>query len=148
MGAFYVNCCVRGGSQNEILTLLRQDGRSGYVGPDRNGWTAFVTEDLDEQSNNIIAAYGKAITQNSNRVAIIFLCHDEDVLQVFLFGGGSRKGKFDSCPAYFYDLAIMTRTLKPSRNHPRLKKTSSPPCRARKLLRTYSISTQILSTRS
>lgn len=103
MGAFYVNCCVRGMDQGEVLDLLRQNSRTGYVGPTVDGWTALVAEDLEAQDDEVIEKYGRDLTLGSDRVAISFLCHDEDVLKVSLFRGGQQVGEFDSAPAYFRD---------------------------------------------
>lgn len=103
MGAFYVNCCVKGAKQAEILAHLRQNGRTGYVGPTENGWTAVVAEDLERQDWGTIQAYGQSLTHESDNVAVFFVCHDEDVLIVRLFKAGEEVGKFDSDPSYFRD---------------------------------------------
>ena len=103
MGAFYVNFCVRGLDQNEVLALLRQRPVAGFVGPTQDGWTALVAEDIEMQDPRIILDYGRRLTEGSDRVAMGFLCHDEDLLHVWLFRGGARVGEFDSCPAYFGD---------------------------------------------
>lgn len=103
MGAFYVNCCVKGASQATLLAHLRQNGRTGYVGPTQNGWTALVAEDLERQDRRVIQAYGHALTHETDNMAVFFVCHDEDVLIVRLFKGGEEVGKFDSDPSYFRD---------------------------------------------
>lgn len=103
MGAFYVNCCVRGLNQGEVLDLLRRTSREGYVGPTVNGWTALVAEDLESQDLGVIEAYGCDLTRGSDRVALTVLCHDEDVLKVGLFRGGRQVGEFDSAPDIFRD---------------------------------------------
>lgn len=102
-GAFYVNCCVRGLDQGEVLDLLRRNSRTGYVGPTVDGWTALVAEDLETQDDAVIERYGRDLTHGSDRVAISFLCHDEDALRVSLLRGGQQVGAFDSAPAYFRD---------------------------------------------
>ncbi|MBW6423060.1 hypothetical protein KX729_16500 [Rhizobium sp. XQZ8] len=103
MGAFYVNCCVRGAISQEILDFLRRHDRSGYVGPTENGWAAFVASDLEKQNDRITTSYGEAITHDTDRIAVVFLCHDEDLLKITLFARGKKLGEFDSNPAYFYD---------------------------------------------
>lgn len=103
MGAFYVNCCVRGVDPTELLDRLRRDQDVGYVGPSENGWTAFVTADLEKQNEKTIESHGRALTQESDRVALTFLCHDEDLFKIYLFADGSKLGEFNSSPAYFYD---------------------------------------------
>lgn len=104
MGSFYVNACVKDFSAEQVLAWLRQTNQNGFVGPTVNGWTSFVTEALEEQDPRAIKACGQAVTRDSDRVALIFLCHDEDLLLVSLYQGGEEIGGFDSAPGYFEGL--------------------------------------------
>src|SRR4051812_6571092 len=103
MGAFYVNCCVKGLDSAGILSLLRRNGRDAYVGPDADGWTALVAEDLETQSDKIIESYGETFAPDANCLAVVSLCHDEDLFKVFLYRNREKIAEFNSNPAYFHD---------------------------------------------
>jgi hypothetical protein len=103
MGAFYVNCCVRGLGQAKVLEFLRKNSRPGYVGADAGEWVAFVTSDLETQDEAIIQNYGSIMTKGSDRLFVSIVCHDEDFLKIDLFREGALVSEFNSCPGYFSD---------------------------------------------
>jgi hypothetical protein len=105
MGAFYVNCCVRGLDQAQVLDFLRSNGRRGFVGSTVDLWTAFVTSDLEMQDEAVIKSYGHSLTINSDRLVISALCHDEDFLVVYVFRAGDLVATFNSCPGYYSEVA-------------------------------------------
>jgi hypothetical protein len=101
MGNFYVNFSVKGVGQLDVVSVLRELGADGYVGPAENDWCSFAESTTDTQDGSAIIALGTAVSLKLGKPVLCVFNHDDDILSVDLFANGEAVAEYNSCPGYF-----------------------------------------------
>jgi hypothetical protein len=99
MGAFYVNYTLRGPTQQSVAAALT--GRSAIVTRMEKNCVVVVDEESDEQDQELIAEFGKLLSDRFNCPLLAVLNHDDDILWYQLYVNGDLADQYDSTPGYF-----------------------------------------------
>src|SRR4051794_9502709 len=101
MGLFYANLTVYPPTREALLGLLRQLGRTAFLGPTAHGYTAVFDQANDGQDFGDIERLGCEVTGRLSCSALAAVLHDDDVLFLWLFREGRVLDTYDSLPGYF-----------------------------------------------
>src|SRR5262245_58166514 len=85
MGLFYANLTVYRPPRGALLDTLRRLGRTAFLGPTVQGYTAVFDRANDEQEFDDIERLGCDLTGNLSCSALAAVLHDDDVLYLWLF---------------------------------------------------------------
>ena len=103
MGLFYTNMTVYRPLRRSLLGVLRQLGRTAFVGPTIDGHTVVFDRAIDEQGAPAIGLLGRSLTKALSCSALAALLEDDDVLYLWLFCRGRLRDSYNSCPGYYDD---------------------------------------------
>src|SRR5579859_2300594 len=99
MGASYVNYTLRGPTPQSVAQALA--GRSAIVTKMENNCVVVVDEQSDEQDQELIAEFGKLLSDRFNCPVLAVLNHDDGILWYQLYVNGDLADEYDSSPGYF-----------------------------------------------
>jgi hypothetical protein len=94
MGNFYCNFTTRGPSSDEIVRLLSEHRRSGYVTPTHAGKTVVFDREADELDPSQIDAVGSLLSRELACPALAAMVADDDELWLTLYEGGERRVEY------------------------------------------------------
>lgn len=96
MGNFYTNISLKGPSQNQILAVLRELGRTALVTPAVDHFTVVYDKECENQDIDLLASLNLTLTHHLQCAGCAALNHDDDVLWLSVFENGQPAGEYDS----------------------------------------------------
>jgi len=101
MGGFYVNSTLRGPSQEEVASCLREEKRVAYVSPTFKRFTTVFDAECDTQDEKAIADSSTVLSGRFKCPVLSVLNHDDDILMYWLYSDGLLIDRYNSYPGYF-----------------------------------------------
>ncbi len=102
MTVSYVNISVSDISASDLAVLLAQLPDNILVGTTQGGWTCLTSQGLEQQEQEMIDTYGKALAQDGRRVVSV-LNRDDAAISVDVYDDGAQVMAFNSRPSYFME---------------------------------------------
>lgn len=99
MGSFYTSHVVRGPSQSQVLSWLKE--RPAYVSVTQSGTTVVLDAACESQDGEELAALAAGLSAQFNCPVLALLNHDDDILYFELYEGGEKTDEYNSSPGYF-----------------------------------------------
>ena len=100
MGSFYTNITLKGQTQQQAVEAMA--GRVAFVSPTVRDATVIFDQECEEQLTAALAALAAQLSTTLSCPALAVMNHDDDVLWLQLFEGGSSPGgEYVSAPGYF-----------------------------------------------
>ncbi len=99
MGSFYTSHTLRGPSQAEVLSFLKD--RSALVSRSEHSFVTVLDEACEEQDGEVLSEVAASLSGKFRCPVLAVLNHDDDVLYFELYEQGAKTDEYNSTPAYF-----------------------------------------------
>lgn len=99
MGSFYTSHTLRGPSQAEVLSFLKD--RSALVSRAEGGFVTVLDEACEEQDGEVLSEVARSLSSKFQCPVLAVLNHDDDVLYFELYENGTKTDEYNSTPSYF-----------------------------------------------
>jgi hypothetical protein len=101
MGSFYTNITLRTERHDDVVSLLRDEGREAFVSRAQRGCIVVYDRECEDQDIEVLKKLGGLLSAKLRCAALGILNHDDDVLIYMLHDNGKLVDEYNSSPAYF-----------------------------------------------
>jgi hypothetical protein len=101
MGSFYTNITLRTERHDDVVSLLRDEGREAFVSRPQRGCVVVYDRECEDQDIEVLKKLGGLLSTKLRCAALGVLNHDDDVLIYMLHDNGKLVDEYNSSPAYF-----------------------------------------------
>ncbi len=96
MGNFYTNVSLKGPSQEQILAVLRELGRTALVTPTVDQFTVVYDRECENQDIDLLASLNLTLSHHLRCAGWAALNHDDDLLWLSVYENGRPAGEYNS----------------------------------------------------
>lgn len=103
MGNWYINVCVKGAVQSDVIALLDELGRRAYITPDAGGWIILYDQECEKFDLDELESLALTISTRLSCTALGSFNADDDIFWLGVYENGKLATRYCSDRKQFED---------------------------------------------